>query len=218
MILIGVFGAGGHGRSIMPIVRQSAGRLLGSKFNECELVFVVEDGHSLESVNAHKVMTEAQFFTMDAEMKYFNVSIANSRVREILCERALKNRCEPIPVIPENAVIFDNNEIGEGVMLSPFVTITSNIKIGKYFHANLYSYVEHDCCIGDYVTFAPNVHCNGRVEIGDHVYIGSGAVIRNGSVDRPLKIGERAVIGMGAVVTKNVAAGTTVVGNPARPI
>lgn len=202
----------------MPMVRQSASRLPSYGFDELELVFVVEEGHSLEPVNGHKVITEKQFFTANAEKKYFNVSIANSRVRELLCECALKHGCEPFPVIPENTLVFDNNEIGEGVMLSPFVTITSNVKIGKYFHANLYSYVEHDCRIGDYVTFAPNVHCNGRVEIGDHVYIGSGAVIRNGSIDSPLKIGERAVIGMGAVVTKNVAAGTTVIGNPARPI
>jgi acyl-[acyl carrier protein]--UDP-N-acetylglucosamine O-acyltransferase len=38
---------------------------------------------------------------------------------------------------------------------SPFVTLTSNITIGKHFQANLYSYVEHDCVIGDFVTFAP---------------------------------------------------------------
>jgi acetyltransferase-like isoleucine patch superfamily enzyme len=77
----------------------------------------------------------------------------------------------------------------------------------------LYSYVEHDCVIGDFVTFAPAVCCNGAVEIGDGAYIGANAVIRQG-----LSIGKNAVIGMGAVVTKDVPAGETWVGNPARPI
>ena len=111
---------------------------------------------------------------------------------------------------------MDEAEIGEGAALSPFVTITSNIKIGKCFHANLYSYVEHDCVIGDYLTFAPGVKCNGNVHIEDHAYIGTGAVIKQGTPDKPLIIGKGAVVGMGAVVTKSVPAGVTVVGNPAR--
>ena len=35
---------------------------------------------------------------------------------------------------------------------------------------------------------------------------------------QPLVIGRGATVGMGAVVTKDVAAGSTVVGNPARPM
>jgi acetyltransferase-like isoleucine patch superfamily enzyme len=72
-------------------------------------------------------------------------------------------------------------KIGNGYLISPFVTFTSNIIIGKYFHANLYSYVEHDCIIGDFVTFAPGVKCNGNIIIEDEVFVGSGAIIKNGT-------------------------------------
>jgi acetyltransferase-like isoleucine patch superfamily enzyme len=108
--------------------------------------------------------------------------------------------------------------VGPGSILCPFVTLTSNIKIGSNFHANIYSYVGHDCRIGDYVTFAPGVKCNGSVVIEDNVYIGTGACIKPGSLERPMVIGEGAVIGMGAVVTKSVSAGTVVFGNPAKVI
>ena len=76
----------------------------------------------------------------------------------------------------------------------------------------------HDCEFGDFVTFAPGVMCNGNVRIEDHVYIGTGAVLKQGRPGEPLVIGRGAVVGMGAVVTRSVAAGTTVVGNPARPL
>jgi acetyltransferase-like isoleucine patch superfamily enzyme len=117
-----------------------------------------------------------------------------------------------------NVVQMDKVQLGEGAILSPFVTLTSNIRIGRHFHANLYSYVEHDCVIGDFVTFAPGVKCNGNVVIEDHAYIGTGALIKQGAPGAPLVIGRGAVVGMGAVLTKSVPPGVTVVGNPARPM
>ena len=113
---------------------------------------------------------------------------------------------------------MDEVTIDEGAILSPFVTITSNISIGRHFHANLHACVEHDCQIGDFVTFAPGVRCNGNVVIGDRAYLGAGCIIRQGQPGAPLEIGAGAVVGMGAVVTKSVPPGVTVVGNPARPM
>ena len=50
---------------------------------------------------------------------------------------------------------LDQVTIGPGAILNSFVHLTSNISIGEHFHANIYSYVAHDCVIGDFVTFAP---------------------------------------------------------------
>lgn len=89
-----------------------------------------------------------------------------------------------------NAVVLDAVEIGAGAVLCPFVTLTSNIRIGKHFHANIYAYVAHDCVIGDYVTFAPGAKCNGNVVIEDHAYVGTGAVLKQGKPGAPLVIGK----------------------------
>jgi acetyltransferase-like isoleucine patch superfamily enzyme len=52
-----------------------------------------------------------------------------------------------------------------------------------------------------------------EIRIEDYAWIGTSAIILPG-----VHIGRGAVIGAGAVVSKSVAAGAIVVGNPARPI
>jgi sugar O-acyltransferase (sialic acid O-acetyltransferase NeuD family) len=121
-------------------------------------------------------------------------------------------------VAAPTAVIGRGVEIGEGAVICDFTIITTSARIGRHFHLNGYSYVAHDCVIGDFVTFGPGVQCNGNVHIGDGAVLGSGANIRNGSAARPLRIGEGAVVGMGAVVTRDVPAFATVIGNPAKPL
>ena len=153
-----------------------------------------------------------------ASSRLMNVAIANSRVREQLVRRCAADGVQFFETRAANVVQLDDVQLGEGAVLCPFVTLSSNVRIGHHFHANLDSYVAHDCVVGDFVTFAPGVMCNGNVHIEDHAYIGTGAVIKQGLPSAPLVIGRGAVVGMGAVVTKSVPPGVTVVGNPARPL
>jgi len=154
----------------------------------------------------------------DTERRYLTCAVADSKARASLKSRIQSSEILDWTVVAENCVVMDEVKIGSGSILSPFVTITSNVTIGSSFHANLYSYVGHDCVIGDFVTFAPGVKCNGNVVIEKHAYVGAGAIIRPGRAGKPLAIGEAAVIGMGAVVTKDVPPGVTVFGNPAKII
>ena len=207
-----VFGASGFGREVLPLVRM---QLQQSAYDSWDLVFV--DDHPPKSeINGHRVLTYIEWLGEPATSHEISLAIGSSAVREKLVARCKNDGVKFFDVRSGNVEIMDDVQIGPGSILSSFVTLTSNIRIGKHFHANLYSYVAHDCVIGDFVTFAPGVHCNGNVVIEDHAYIGTGAILRQGKPGAPLVIGRGAVVGMGAVVTKNVAAGTTVVGNPAR--
>jgi sugar O-acyltransferase (sialic acid O-acetyltransferase NeuD family) len=195
----------------MPLARDQ----LKSAAN-CELVFI-DDRAAGSTINGQRVLKFDDFASAGAEL-HVALAVADSRLRAALAERCVAAGAKFFSVWASNAIRMDEVEIGEGALISPFVTLTSNIRIGAHFQANLYSYVEHDCIVGDFVTFAPRVACNGNVHIGDHAYIGTGAVLRQGRPGAPLRIGEGAVVGMGAVVTKDVAPGTTVVGVPARPL
>lgn len=208
--VFGVYGASGFGREVMPLVRQQYGH------DYSQFVFV-DDGEEEQPLNGHDVLTFEKFLQVEGD-KAVCIAIADSGIRKLLTDRCRDNGVMLAPVKAENVVIMDEVSIGAGSIITPFCTVTSNVKIGRSFHANIYSYIAHDCEIGDFVTFAPNVKCNGNVKIEDGAYLGTGAILKQGQPGKPLVIGEGAVVGMGAVVTKSVAPGDVVIGNPAKSI
>lgn len=204
---IAVYGASGMGREVMPLVKAQYG---GPDVD----LFYVDDGVP----EGNGIISFATFLSLPYPEKFAAIAIANSSIREKLALRCSAAGVASIHVQAQNAVLLDNVAIGEGALLCNFTHITSDVQIGRHFHANFYAYVAHDCVIGDFVTFGPGAKCNGNVHIEDHAYIGSGAVLKQGRPGVPRRIGRGAVVGMGAVVTRDVPAGVTVVGNPARPL
>ncbi len=211
--LYAVIGAGGFGREVMPIAKKMLNNQL-SNINY-KLVFVDQKIEN-KFINHYEVMSFEDFISCPDSEKYFTIAIAHSRTRQDIAEQMIKNGITPFSIYAENTVELECNKIGVGSILCPFSCITSNATIGKFFHANIFSYVAHDCIIGDYVTFSPKVCCNGGVIIEDNVFIGTGACIKQGTAEKPIILGEGAIIGMGAIVTKSVSPYTTVIGNPAR--
>ena len=209
-----IFGASGYGREVVPFARQQLQAALEK--GDADLVFV-DDHPTAPVVNGQRVLTYAEWLSEPASSRHISVAIASSRVRAQLVKRCALDGVKFFEVRAANVVQLDEVQLGEGAVLCPFVTLTSNIRIGQHFHANIYCYLAHDCVVGDFVTFAPGVMCNGNVYVEDHAYIGTGAVIKQGLPGEPLIIGCGAVVGMGAIVTKSVPPGVTVVGNPARP-
>lgn len=209
---LAIYSCNGFSREVMPIARSYV-----QHFNTPDIVWV-DDNPSLAGtlVNGLPVLTFAELTSLDHSDRAVSVAIADPASR-----RRVVAKCEDAGLrfatvqAPEH-IQYDKNSVGEGTILCANTMITSNVTIGRHFHLNIYSYVAHDCVIGDFVTFAPGVRCNGRVHIEDDVYVGTNAIFKQGSEDRPLRIGRGAIIGAGSVVLKDVPPGETFIGNPAR--
>lgn len=116
-------------------------------------------------------------------------------------------------VIHPSAIIASDAELGEGAQLMAGVVIQPGCRIGRNAIINTRASIDHDCTIGDHVHVAPGVTLSGGVTIGNSCHIGTAATVIQG-----ITISAGSVVGAGTVVVKDVAAGTTVVGVPAKAV
>lgn len=126
-------------------------------------------------------------------------------------------------------------EIGDEVKIGTFVEIQKGAKIGSRCKISSHTFIcegvtlEDEVFVGHNVVFTNDRYprstaADGRLQteadwvciptlVKRGVSIGSGTVLLCG-----ITIGENALIGAGSVVTRDVPAGATVAGNPARLI
>ena len=126
-------------------------------------------------------------------------------------------------------------EIGDETRIGTFVEIQKNARVGRRCKISSHTFIceavtiEDEVFVGHGVTFINDKVPRATTAQGElqtdadwtpvptlvkrGASIGSGATILCG-----VTIGERAIVGAGAVVTKDVANGATVAGNPAREI
>ncbi|HTN46470.1 MAG TPA: hypothetical protein VL098_09000 [Flavipsychrobacter sp.] len=108
-----------------------------------------------------------------------------------------------------NVEIHDYVDIGNNVCIDRGVTgstvIKNNVKIDNLVH------ISHGVTIGANSLIIAFAMLGGSSTIGENVWVAPSSAIMNQK-----SVGDNALVGMGAVVVKDVAAATTVAGNPAK--
>jgi acetyltransferase-like isoleucine patch superfamily enzyme len=92
-----------------------------------------------------------------------------------------------------------------GATVNAFTTIDEGVII------NTNSVVEHDCVVREFAHICPGASIAGGCTIGALAWVGIGSSVRQGII-----IGEASTLGAGSVVVKNIPAGVTAFGNPAK--
>ena len=112
---------------------------------------------------------------------------------------------DPTAIVPSTAIVHHGAYVNAGAVLG------SHASIGCHANVNRASTIGHDSQLGFAAATGPGVVLAGGVVVGAGAFVGAGATVLP-----ELTIGTGATVGAGAVVTKDVAPGDVVVGNPAR--
>lgn len=203
-----IAGAGGYAREVACLAQ-------GYLPSNPEIIHLVTDQRYLiESLNGLPVRL-VDTARASPETGYV-AAVGDVDLREKLASICESIGLRPISLIHSSVSAYPLVAIGEGGVICAGSILTTNIEIGRHVHINLGCLIGHDVRIGDYSTLSPGCHVSGNVHIGAKVFLGTGAVIINGSPDKPLIIGDGAVVAAGACVIRDVEPRTMVAGVPAK--
>jgi len=197
---IAILGASGHGKVIAALVR-ALGRDVQAFYDDdrtkwATMFFGAPVRGPLEAARDH-----------DADLV---IAIGINKTRARVVER-LGAGMRYATLVHPRAWVDTSVIMGEGSVVFAGAIVQPDTRLGRHLIVNTSSSIDHDGVIGDFVHLAPGVHLAGDVQVGEGAFLGTGAAVIQGK-----KIGAWATVGAGGVVIRDVDAGATVVGVPAR--
>jgi sugar O-acyltransferase (sialic acid O-acetyltransferase NeuD family) len=185
-----IFGYGGHALEVASFMLQP-------------VTFFVDDEYANDIALPISEIKKDEYEIM--------IAIGDSYIRKEISQRL--NGIKYFSFIHSTAIIGLNVAIGEGSYVGPYSIITNNVVLGKHAILNRVNGIGHDVVAKDYLSMMPGAIIGGGCDIGECVYIGSNAVIKE-----KISVCDNVFFGLNSGVTKDVNQSGVFVGTPARKI
>ncbi len=201
-----IIGAGGMGRTVYDLARQSVG--YGVDF---EVKGFVDD--NIKALDTYDSYPAVLSTIKDYELEIGDVFVSSigSSNRKTYIRPIVDKGGEFINIIHSTARLGTNVKLGKGNIIGAYATVGADARVGDYNMIQSYSVIGHDAEIGNNNRIDTHVVCVGGVKVCDDVNIYTSSVINHG-----VEIEDGACVAALSFVIRRVKAGTTVHGNPAK--
>ena len=197
-----IFGAGGHGVSVLDIL------LSEYKYN---IVAIADKNKQKESSYGIPIVEDSVAYSLG--IRNAIVAIGDNTLRRKIFKNLQLSGFSLINAISRMAYVSSRAQLGCGVVVMPYAVVNIGAHIGNGTVINTRASVDHDTIVGDFCHVAPGSTLCGFVKVGNGAFVCAGSTV----IDH-ISIGKDVIIGAGSTVIKNVSDRQTVVGVPAKPI
>lgn len=203
-----IIGAGGMGRTLYDIARESVG--YGTEFMTAG--FIDDNLEALDGFAGYPPVLGSISGYIPADDDVFTFSIGGESRRKCI-EQMIAKGARFINIIHRTARIGTNVKLGQGNIVGPFTTLGADCIVGDYNLIQSYTVIGHDACIGDFNRIDTHVTCVGGITVADECTIHTSAVINH-----RVSIANHAKVGACSFVIRSVREGQTVFGIPAKKL
>lgn len=192
-----IYGAGGHAKSVMEIVRQTG---------EYAIAGIVDDNPALTGKQVLGIPVLGTRAILPA-LRAQGVTLAANGVGGILDINVRVRVFELLeaagftfpPLVHPRATVEPSARLGEGVQVFANAYVGAEAELQARCMVNTGAVVSHDCVIGAYSHIAPGALLAGHVHVGERTLVGMGVTTAVG-----VKIGAGVRVGNGAILLAEV--------------
>ena len=203
-----IIGAGGMGRTMYDMARESVGYGI-----EYDIQGFLDDNiAALDNFeNYPPIIAPIQSY-LPNENEIFICSIGGA-ARKKCIEEIISRGGQFLTMIHSTARIGTNVQIGEGTIVGAYTTIGADAKVGKYNLIQSYTVIGHDSVIGDWNRIDTHVTLVGGTIVQNEADIHTSAMISHN-----VTVENNSRVAACSFVIRRVKEGTTVLGNPAKKL
>ncbi|MFN9463838.1 MAG: acetyltransferase, partial [Planctomycetota bacterium] len=202
--LVFVLGAGGHAKMVIETL---------VSMDRYDLYGCLDTASTSEKLLGFPIFPEnpqTLATLLDAKAQAL-VALGDNKLRQRVTLKLQELGFSFATAIAQSAYVSPSAIVGSGTVIMPKAVVGASAKIGQGVVLNTASSVDHDVDIGDFVHVAPGCHLAGNVRVEQGAMLGIGTC-----VIPERHIGAWAILGANSTVVRDVPAGTTYIGTPAR--